>query len=383
MKKALIVIGILILIVSTSGGVYYWQRSVNSKQKAENKRQQEDLQKKLSDAQKEIVNINNKLVSKEEEISNLSGQIAKTQVQAANEEEANKVLKSFLDAKKGKNYTLARSYMASKIIKYSYNDQVTYWEEDALRTEIEGGLVSYSIKEAGVFPTETTYKITIREQHVSESLDGGLPFSYNLDIPITLAINGDDWVISAYQIPQGLGKPAIYLYPEKTTKVSVKVNPDGGITYSDPAYGDGWETVASPDGSLQVAGKTYPYLFWEGNSFEVNIPKEGFVVRRDNVSSFLDEKLSYLGLNTKEIGDFKEFWLPRMGEKPYYFINFIPQKEIDKIAPIDINPNPDTIIRVLMYYKGLENPINVQEQQLVSRAREGFTAVEWGGIFGN
>ena len=47
--------------------------------------------------------------------------------------------------------------------------------------------------------------------------------------------------------------------------------------------------------------------------------------------------------------------------------------------PLDINPKPDTIIRILMTFKGLEKPIDVTEQKLQTPKRTGFTAVEWGG----
>ena len=47
--------------------------------------------------------------------------------------------------------------------------------------------------------------------------------------------------------------------------------------------------------------------------------------------------------------------------------------------PLKINPNPDTIIRVLMDFKGLEDKIEVKEQQLEPVSRKGFVAVEWGG----
>lgn len=53
--------------------------------------------------------------------------------------------------------------------------------------------------------------------------------------------------------------------------------------------------------------------------------------------------------------------------------------EINKNMPLEINPNPDSIIRVLMTYKKLNRPINVIEQQLVTPERNGFVAVEWGG----
>ena len=47
--------------------------------------------------------------------------------------------------------------------------------------------------------------------------------------------------------------------------------------------------------------------------------------------------------------------------------------------PLDINPNPDTFIRILMTYKGLNKLIEVKEQKLETPIRNGFVAVEWGG----
>ena len=54
--------------------------------------------------------------------------------------------------------------------------------------------------------------------------------------------------------------------------------------------------------------------------------------------------------------------------------------EINDYMPLDVSPQPDTIIRVLMLYKPLEKTIDVDEQQLNSApSRDGFTLVEWGG----
>ena len=54
-------------------------------------------------------------------------------------------------------------------------------------------------------------------------------------------------------------------------------------------------------------------------------------------------------------------------------------EEINRNMPLKIEPNPDTIIRVLMIYKGLENTIEVEEQKLFTPERKDFVAVEWGG----
>ena len=48
--------------------------------------------------------------------------------------------------------------------------------------------------------------------------------------------------------------------------------------------------------------------------------------------------------------------------------------------PLEFSVEPDTIIRVLMEYKPLDEYINVKEQELITPDREGFTVVEWGGL---
>jgi hypothetical protein len=183
----------------------------------------------------------------------------------------------------------------------------------------------------------------------------------------------------------GCGKPVIYLYPEKAERVSVKITPTGGLTASEPDYGNGWNVIADPDSNIKNLsdGKIYPYLFWEGWSDSIyKMPNTGFVADRNNLENLLDEKLAKSGLIQKEISDFKEFWLPRMlsENKPYYFVTFISRQAIDKLAPLEINPKPDTVIRVLMDYKGLDAPVNVPGFEIKTPERKGFTAVEWGGV---
>src|SRR3990167_2702564 len=179
-----------------------------------------------------------------------------------------------------------------------------------------------------------------------------------------------------------MGKPVIYLYPTTTQAVSVNVKPTSGISYSEPVISSvGWQVTASPDGTLvDRAGKVWPYLFWEGFATNFVTPKEGFVVAKNEVSKFFDLQLTQLGLNQKEIADFKEFWVPRMQTKPYYFVTFIPQNIFNSYAQLKVTPVPDTIIRVFFDYKGLDKPVIVSIQVLpATPSRTGFTVVEWGG----
>lgn len=189
--------------------------------------------------------------------------------------------------------------------------------------------------------------------------------------------------VTVYYVDGGaeMGKPVIYLYPEETSEIFVNVEPTNGISVSIPEIGNGWNVIATPEGEVfnLADQKTYPYLFWEGFAENFDSPKEGFVVAKDEVENFFDEKLSFIGLNEKEISDFKEFWLPKLSEDPFYFITFVPQELFDVYAPLTISPEPDTLIRVFFDYKGLDKYTEVKEQKLFQTSREGFTVIEWGG----
>ncbi len=177
------------------------------------------------------------------------------------------------------------------------------------------------------------------------------------------------------------GKPVIYLYPEQESNVYVQVWPNGGFSKTEPSYKNGWFVKASPDGKLYNYDdkKTYPYLFWEGRGINYNRPQKGFVVKQENLKKFLEEKLAKLGLIPKEYNEFIDYWQEKMKDSPYYLINFVPKEEFDKIAPLNIEPKPDTIIRVFMDYQKLDKPIPVEEPKLITPQRKGFTVVEWGG----
>jgi hypothetical protein len=178
------------------------------------------------------------------------------------------------------------------------------------------------------------------------------------------------------------GKPVIYLYPEKDTNVSVKVEPRGGMSYSDPEYNGGWNVFAKTNGDLYdlKTGNYYPYLFWEGRGGIYEAPKNGFVVKREEVHNFLVEKLGKFGLNKKEIADFCEFWEPRMQGAPYYFVGFLGNAAMNNIAPLTTSPKPDTVIRILMDFTPLEKPIKAKGYEIKTPERKGFTVVEWGGV---
>jgi hypothetical protein len=190
-------------------------------------------------------------------------------------------------------------------------------------------------------------------------------------------------VRAEYATPQGgcAGKPVIYLYPTQPTNVQVQVSPVNGISLSDPDYKNGWEVLAESNGTITSNNKTYPYLFWEGSlGKNYQIPKQGFVIKKNEVKQLLDDKLAFIGLSKKEISDFEEFWVPRMKASSYYFVTFTINQQMEQYAPLTITPKPDTVIRVLMDYTPLDHSEIVQPLKLPHTDRTGFTVVEWGGI---
>ena len=174
-------------------------------------------------------------------------------------------------------------------------------------------------------------------------------------------------------------KPVIYLYPTKKTNVFVNLNFDGTFTYTYPKINDGWKVSAEPDGTLtDKSGRTYGYLFWEGDTKVPMEFNEGFCVAGKDTEAFLLDKLAYLGLNDKEINDFMVFWLPRMQDNPYNVISFQTDNYL-KAAQLKVYPQPDTMIRVFMAWKKADKFVNIKAQKLEKIQRKGFALVEWGG----
>lgn len=149
-------------------------------------------------------------------------------------------------------------------------------------------------------------------------------------------------IVAGHYIPNDgrLYKPVIYLYPTQKTDVFVNLSLDGRVTCTYPKINEGWHVIAEPNGTLMDEnGRTYGYLFWEGNTKVPMDLSEGFCVAGKDTEAFLLDKLSYL----------------------------------------DVSPQPDTVLRGFMAWKRLDNFVNINPQKLEQVQRKGFSLVEWGG----
>ncbi len=198
----------------------------------------------------------------------------------------------------------------------------------------------------------------------------------------------DDSVIFTYNITNeylrceydyAVDKPMIYIYPEKDMDVEVTLGNSELITTSYPKYNNSWKVFARKDGYLEYEGRTYYGLYWEGKNHKVKVEEDGFVIKGEDTSKFLEEKLEILGLNEREINEFIIYWLPKMEHNKYNYVRFETKEEIDEYMPLEISPKPESVIRVYMNYKALDEKIEVKEQKLEKVERKGYSVIEWGG----
>lgn len=178
----------------------------------------------------------------------------------------------------------------------------------------------------------------------------------------------------------GMDKPLIYIYPTNDMNVKVKLGYPEKLTTTYPQYNDGWNVYAKTDGTLiDSDGKEYYGLYWEGVRKEKIEFNNGFIVSKEDLIPFLEEKLVILGLNARESNEFIIYWLPRLQKNKYNLIRFATKEEIEKEMPLNITPEPETLIRVFMEFKGVDKNVTINEQELNKVERNGYTVVEWGG----
>jgi CarboxypepD_reg-like domain len=184
--------------------------------------------------------------------------------------------------------------------------------------------------------------------------------------------------------PVTIGKPVIYLYPTTKTEITIQLDFKGKLQTSFPEYSDKWEVTAYPDGNIfdKKTNRFYASLFWDG---ALDFPqehynyKDGFVVDKKNLTSFLIQKLEFMGLNNMETNEFVQYWLPILEKNETNFIHFLVNANYDVISKNSITPKPETELRIFMEFYAVNKAFKILEQNLQKTQRKGFTLVEWGG----
>jgi hypothetical protein len=180
----------------------------------------------------------------------------------------------------------------------------------------------------------------------------------------------------------GYAKPILYLYPQKNnTKITVKFSKPNQLTTTYPKYNNSWEVIANKNGDLYDSnGKYYYALYWEEKG-SINVTfNKGFYVTKDNASEFLENKLTEIGLNAKERNEFIMYWLPVLEKNGQSLVYFEFTNSRENYNKLIINPKPDSLLRIAIHIKKVNNYVNISEENIPKFTRKGFAAIEWGGV---
>ena len=108
--------------------------------------------------------------------------------------------------------------------------------------------------------------------------------------------------------------------------------------------------------------------------------RDFLIKSREITIPIIQNALKSLGLNEKEMSQFIEYWEPRMQGFGLNKISFMNTKELQQTIPLFISPKPDTLIRILMKFEGLNSGQENIQPFTSPLSRNGFTVVEWGGV---
>ncbi len=156
-------------------------------------------------------------------------------------------------------------------------------------------------------------------------------------------------------------KPAIYLYPPNKMSIDVTLQPKGKIIQSIPFYNNKWHISADNSGLID---NKYRYLFYEvalDNCLPLS--EEGWSVQYNNLSRWFDKFLNKFGLNNKEATDFKTYWLKNLPVSNYYTIKIVQPEIVNDQLGLKIEPKPDNLLRVLLYFAPSDSTVSLKEPQ--------------------
>jgi hypothetical protein len=178
-------------------------------------------------------------------------------------------------------------------------------------------------------------------------------------------------------------KPNIYLYPKKTTQMTVSLDfPKGGkVIESIPDFPDKWKKIkVEPDAKIN---ETYDYLFYEASLPNKWQYKQGWSVTQSNLEAFFRSNLADYGFIENEINDFLDYWIPRLIEHSYY--NIYPQHtdKINELIDLKISKKPRSLLRMFYVIEPVRSPMisKIDTPIIPEFERKGFTVAEWGVVF--
>lgn len=184
-------------------------------------------------------------------------------------------------------------------------------------------------------------------------------------------------------------KPVIYLYSDDDIETSIQLKTDLELTFTYPILeNNAWNVNVTEKVIRSDNGRSYPYLFWEAKTEELDYQRKGDalvgeLIQTDSIVSYLENRLSKLGLNSTEQTDFITYWGPKMSSYNYVITQFNMDEVVEEMAALEVAPSPDSKRRVFMLFTGFDYKPSIEVElpktDVKSFNRSGFTLLEWGG----
>jgi len=183
--------------------------------------------------------------------------------------------------------------------------------------------------------------------------------------------------------PQSIGipvlKPNIYLYPESPQEVVVTFRYPQLLTTVIPDYVNYWKVMAEPSGLID---QSYDFLFYEAYVQKVFFQTSvGWRLPTQNREEIFEKILNLYRFNPQEKQDFIEFWEEKLDAETTYLVYPQETATINQVMPMDVEPRPTKAYRIWFYFIPDEGQDLLEPIQVDAIVRDGFTVVEWGGMY--
>ncbi|MBI2616726.1 hypothetical protein HYW55_01170 [Candidatus Gottesmanbacteria bacterium] len=163
----------------------------------------------------------------------------------------------------------------------------------------------------------------------------------------------------------------LYFYPLQKRELSVTLPDATSYTLN-----------VSPDGIFTHQGKTYSSLSYELRGISLSFQPEGQKRLLDgaNVELELRNIAEELSFTQKEREDFVAYWAKELPRSPYFEVTLLSQDDAQSVAPWSVLPVPTSSIRYIFAFRPLVDKKVIANDTFTPLPREGFTAVDIGGI---
>lgn len=178
-------------------------------------------------------------------------------------------------------------------------------------------------------------------------------------------------------------KPVVYCYAPTDTPLEISVQPVGDFTFTYPEMEVTWSGKVKESGAFEIAGITYPYLFWEANQAAESMRanwSESSIIKGSETIQYLEEVCLKLGLTAAEKTDFITYWGPRMSQSEYVEVCVLIEGVSQMIGELSVSDPAFKVHRMYLIFRETEPAeLKTDLNNLKKFDRSANHILEWGG----